>query len=101
MFLNHFCIYRIEIKYCHTIDATEMAFLGQQGGDDSDDGMDEFMEKFKTEKYKNAFNESNWEEVRISYLCAVHYPNHQCDPSESGSVTKQCLPFSLQETQVI
>uniref|UniRef100_A0A8B9J6D3 Cns1/TTC4 wheel domain-containing protein n=1 Tax=Astyanax mexicanus TaxID=7994 RepID=A0A8B9J6D3_ASTMX len=29
---------------------------------DSDDGMDEFMEKFKTQKYKNAFNESNWEE---------------------------------------
>uniref|UniRef100_A0A8B9H2D1 Cns1/TTC4 wheel domain-containing protein n=1 Tax=Astyanax mexicanus TaxID=7994 RepID=A0A8B9H2D1_ASTMX len=27
-----------------------------------DDGMDEFMEKFKTQKYKNAFNESNWEE---------------------------------------
>ncbi|KAG1941014.1 tetratricopeptide repeat protein [Pimephales promelas] len=31
-------------------------------GEDSDDGMDEFMEKFKTQKYKNAFNESNWEE---------------------------------------
>lgn len=30
--------------------------------DDSDDGMDEFMEKFKTQKYKNAFNEGNWEE---------------------------------------
>lgn len=33
-------------------------------GEDSDDAMDEFMEKFKTQKYKNAFNESNWEEVR-------------------------------------
>lgn len=31
-------------------------------GEDSDDTMDEFMEKFKTQKYKNAFNESNWEE---------------------------------------
>ncbi|XP_073708744.1 tetratricopeptide repeat protein 4 [Garra rufa] len=31
-------------------------------GDDSDDDMDEFMEKFKTQKYKNAFSESNWEE---------------------------------------
>ncbi|XP_056133600.1 tetratricopeptide repeat protein 4 [Lampris incognitus] len=30
--------------------------------EDSDDGMDEFMEKFKTHKYKNAFNERNWEE---------------------------------------
>ncbi|KAL2090211.1 hypothetical protein ACEWY4_014899 [Coilia grayii] len=39
-----------------------MASLGQQGGEDSDDGMDEFMEKFKTQKYKNAFNESSWEE---------------------------------------
>lgn len=33
-------------------------------GEDSDDGMDEFMESFKTKKYKNAFNESSWEEVR-------------------------------------
>ncbi|XP_072539110.1 tetratricopeptide repeat protein 4 [Salminus brasiliensis] len=30
--------------------------------DDSDDGMDAFMDKFRTQKYKNAFNESNWEE---------------------------------------
>ncbi|XP_029002424.1 tetratricopeptide repeat protein 4 [Betta splendens] len=30
--------------------------------DDSDDGMDEFMDKFKTERYKNAFSENNWEE---------------------------------------
>lgn len=29
---------------------------------DSDDGMDEFMDKFKTQKYKNAFSENNWEE---------------------------------------
>lgn len=35
-------------------------------GEDSDDGMDEFMESFKTKKYKNAFNEGNWEEVRLS-----------------------------------
>lgn len=33
-------------------------------GEDSDDAMDEFMEKFKKQKYKNALNESNWEEVR-------------------------------------
>lgn len=30
--------------------------------EESDDGMDEFMEKFKTCKYQNAFSESNWEE---------------------------------------
>lgn len=31
---------------------------------DSDDGMDALMDKFKTQKYKNAFTEDNWEEVR-------------------------------------
>ncbi|KAM3876337.1 tetratricopeptide repeat protein 4 [Diretmus argenteus] len=30
--------------------------------EDSDDGMDDFMDKFKTTKYKNGFSESNWEE---------------------------------------
>lgn len=34
---------------------------------DSDDGMDEFMDAFKTKKYKQGFSESNWEEVKI--LC--------------------------------
>ncbi|XP_041863375.1 tetratricopeptide repeat protein 4 [Melanotaenia boesemani] len=29
---------------------------------DSDDGMDEFMDKFKSQRYKNAFTEKNWEE---------------------------------------
>ncbi|KAF7663956.1 hypothetical protein LDENG_00194030 [Lucifuga dentata] len=29
---------------------------------DSDDGMDAFMDRFKTQRYKNAFSESNWEE---------------------------------------
>ncbi|CAJ1060994.1 tetratricopeptide repeat protein 4-like [Xyrichtys novacula] len=37
-----------------------MASTGVQ--DDSDDGMDEFMDKFKTQRYKNAFSENNWEE---------------------------------------
>lgn len=31
---------------------------------DSDDGMDEFMDKFKSQRYKNAFSEKGWEEVR-------------------------------------
>lgn len=39
-----------------------MASLAQQGEESDDDGMDEFMEKFKKEKYKNAFNENSWEE---------------------------------------
>uniref|UniRef100_A0A7N8YI39 Prolyl-tRNA synthetase 2, mitochondrial n=1 Tax=Mastacembelus armatus TaxID=205130 RepID=A0A7N8YI39_9TELE len=29
---------------------------------DPDDGMDEFMDKFTTQRYKNAFTEDNWEE---------------------------------------
>lgn len=32
--------------------------------DDSDDDMDLFMDKFKTQKYKRGFNEDTWEEVR-------------------------------------
>lgn len=35
-----------------------------EGQYESDDGMDEFMDKFKTQRYKNAFTENNWEEVR-------------------------------------
>lgn len=31
---------------------------------DGDDGMDEFMDKFKTQRYKNGFTENSWEEVR-------------------------------------
>ena len=34
---------------------------------DSDDGMDEFMDKFKTQRYKNAFSEKNWEEVKLAF----------------------------------
>ncbi|MED6295050.1 hypothetical protein CHARACLAT_027429 [Characodon lateralis] len=30
--------------------------------DDSDDGMDAFMDKFKSQRYKNAFSEKNWEQ---------------------------------------
>ncbi|XP_015232135.1 PREDICTED: tetratricopeptide repeat protein 4 [Cyprinodon variegatus] len=30
--------------------------------DDSDDGMDAFMDKFKSQRYKNALSENNWEE---------------------------------------
>uniref|UniRef100_UPI0037E8BA62 tetratricopeptide repeat protein 4 n=1 Tax=Semicossyphus pulcher TaxID=241346 RepID=UPI0037E8BA62 len=29
---------------------------------DSDDGMDDFMDRFKTEGYENGFSENNWEE---------------------------------------
>lgn len=42
-----------------------MASTGQH---DSDDDMDDFMEKFKAMKYKNAFNQDNWEEVRNDRL---------------------------------
>lgn len=63
-----------------------MASTGLQH--DSDDDMDEFMEKFKTMKYKNAFNEDNWEEVRndrllwiralLAHMCfSVSVSNHK------------------------
>lgn len=32
--------------------------------DESDDDMDLFMDKFKTQRYKRGFNEDTWEEVR-------------------------------------
>lgn len=55
-----------------------MASLQQQQGDDSDDGMDEFMDKFKKEKYKNGFNESTWEEVRNVLFCMYEPMNSVC-----------------------
>ncbi|XP_068445968.1 tetratricopeptide repeat protein 4 [Clinocottus analis] len=33
-----------------------------EGQHESDDGMDAFMDKFKTQQYENAFSEDNWEE---------------------------------------
>lgn len=34
--------------------------------EDSDEGMDALMDKFKTERYKNGFSENTWEEVRLT-----------------------------------
>ncbi|KAL6458155.1 hypothetical protein MHYP_G00333850 [Metynnis hypsauchen] len=48
--------------------------------DDSDDGMDEFMEKFKTQKYKNAFTESNWEEEFDKVPMFMKSAPEQIDP---------------------
>lgn len=42
----------------------QMASKGLQ--DESDD--DEFIEKFRTMRYKNGFNEETWEEVRSHSL---------------------------------
>ncbi|KAJ8278984.1 hypothetical protein COCON_G00060500 [Conger conger] len=36
--------------------------MASQAQDDSDDGMDAFMDKFTKQKYKDGFNENNWEE---------------------------------------
>ncbi|KAG5850046.1 hypothetical protein ANANG_G00078100 [Anguilla anguilla] len=36
--------------------------MTSQAQDDSDDGMDAFMDKFTQHKYKDGFNENNWEE---------------------------------------
>lgn len=48
-----------------------MASTGLQYESDDDD-MDEFMEKFKTMRYKNGFNEETWEEVRSNQL-SINY----------------------------
>lgn len=42
---------------------------------DSDDGMDEFMDKFKSQRYKNAFSENNWQEVTLSRGNYLHVPD--------------------------
>ena len=38
---------------------------------ESDDDMDEFMDKFKTMDYKNAFSKDNWEEVTLPVSMSV------------------------------
>lgn len=38
---------------------------------DSDDDMDAFMDKFKSQRYKSAFSENNWEEVRNILIAVV------------------------------
>lgn len=42
-----------------------------EGQYESDDGMDEFMDKFKTQRYKNAFTENNWEDVSSCLLATL------------------------------
>lgn len=49
---------------------------------DSDDGMDEFMDKFKSERYKNAFNESNWEEEFNKVPMFMKTAPEEIDPKE-------------------
>lgn len=43
---------------------------------DSDDDMDAFMDKFKTQRYKKGFNEETWEEVTISVLYCISVSRH-------------------------
>ncbi|TKS74274.1 Tetratricopeptide repeat protein 4 [Collichthys lucidus] len=53
----------------------KMASSGAQY--ESDDGMDEFMDKFKTQRYKNAFPEEGWEEP-LKRLTPKKYPELAC-----------------------
>lgn len=45
--------------------------MASTAADSDEDDMDAFMEKFKNHKYKNAFSEENWEEVRNCRLSTL------------------------------
>ncbi|XP_034531286.1 tetratricopeptide repeat protein 4-like [Notolabrus celidotus] len=49
---------------------------------DSDDGMDEFMDKFKTQRYKNAFSENNWEEEFNKVPMFMKTAPEEIDPNQ-------------------
>ncbi|XP_023648599.1 tetratricopeptide repeat protein 4 [Paramormyrops kingsleyae] len=49
---------------------------------DSDDAMDEFMEKFRKEKYKGAFNVDNWEEEFEKVPMFMKTAPKEIDPKE-------------------
>ncbi|KAM9386055.1 tetratricopeptide repeat protein 4 isoform 2-T2 [Pholidichthys leucotaenia] len=49
---------------------------------DSDDGMDAFMGKFKTQRYKNAFTEKNWEKEFDKIPMFMKSAPAEIDPQE-------------------
>lgn len=49
---------------------------------DSDDGMDELMDKFKTQRYKNGFSEDNWEEEFNKVPMFMKTAPEEIDPRE-------------------
>lgn len=53
---------------------------------DSDDGMDELMDKFKSQRYKNAFSDSNWEEVSTLFLFVLKKKNVCVNLSDINSL---------------
>ncbi|XP_035509902.1 tetratricopeptide repeat protein 4 [Morone saxatilis] len=49
---------------------------------ESDDGMDELMDKFKTQRYKNAFSENSWEEELNKIPMFMKAAPEEIDPKE-------------------
>ncbi|XP_051232145.1 tetratricopeptide repeat protein 4 [Dicentrarchus labrax] len=49
---------------------------------ESDDGMDELMDKFKTQRYKNAFSENSWEEELNKIPMFMKTAPEEIDPKE-------------------
>ncbi|XP_074524528.1 tetratricopeptide repeat protein 4 [Halichoeres trimaculatus] len=50
--------------------------------DSEDEGMDMFMDKFKSERYKKGFNESNWEEEFDKVPMFMKTAPEEIDPQE-------------------
>ncbi|XP_041647409.1 tetratricopeptide repeat protein 4 [Cheilinus undulatus] len=53
-----------------------------QAQNDSDDDTDAFMDKFKTQRYKNAFSEGNWEEEFDKIPMFMKTAPEEIDPKE-------------------
>lgn len=62
---------------------------------DSDDGMDEFMDKFKTQGYKNAFSEANWEEEFDKVPMFMKTAPNEIDPKQYPELA--CLQAILHD----
>ncbi|XP_072245216.1 tetratricopeptide repeat protein 4 [Leuresthes tenuis] len=62
---------------------------------DSDDGMDEFMDKFKTQRYKKAFSEKNWEEEFSKVPMFMKTAPEEIDPQKYPELA--CLQSILHD----
>ncbi|XP_053325215.1 tetratricopeptide repeat protein 4 [Spea bombifrons] len=65
--------------------------MDSQGEDD--DTMDQFMEKFKTQKYEGAFNEDNWEEEFDKIPMFMKKAPQEIDPEKAPELA--CLQSIL------
>ncbi|KAM3915765.1 tetratricopeptide repeat protein 4 [Leptodactylus fuscus] len=61
--------------------------------EESDEVMDQFMEKFRTQKYKDAFNEENWEEEFEKIPMFMKKAPEDIDPEKAPELA--CLQAML------